>query len=340
MNFENQAYRNSSESTNSNRKFSEKEEVRLSKVMDHYEADKKLAGRADKTLEQYEYVFNRFGGFLGENLEIGEIDKSHIRNYLAYLMEEVKKTTVAIHFRVLRAFFNWVIEEGYIKDSPMKGMTEPKTPKKFPRILNESQVEKFLDSAKDRLDCWSGIRNYTIVILLLDVGLRLQEVVTAKLSNLDLDHQSIKVHGKGAKDRKVFFGEETDKRLRKWLRIREDIEKRVTSNTIFIDLNGNQIKTCNLQRIITRMQRRADLEDIKLSPHVLRHTAATMAIDNGLDVFSLQRMFGWEQLETAMRYVHMSGKRLEEAARKSSPIDSLSEDNGKSKERGEWEKIY
>jgi len=127
---------------------------------------------------------------------------------------------------------------------------------------------------------------------------------------------------------------------RQMAQLREEIEKRVTSNTVFIDLNGNQIKPRNLERIVSRMQRRADLEDIKLSPHVLRHTAATMAIDNGLDVFSLQKMFGWEQLQTAMRYVHMSGKRIEEAAKRCSPVDSLNNRGTKSRGRGNWEHIY
>jgi len=345
VNFYNQALRfstseNDSNSDSSNEDSSYDREARLSQLLDTYKADKKLAGRSPRTIEQYEYVISRFGEYLGENPQIYEIDKSIVRKYLSSMMEEVKVTTVAIHFRVLRAFFNWVCDEGYIETSPMDGMSEPKTPKKFPYVLNESQVDQFLDSARERLDCWSGIRNYTMVLLLLDVGLRLQEVITAKLSNLDLDHQSIKVHGKGAKDRKVFFGEETDKRLRKWLRVREDIEARVSSNTIFIDLNGNQIKPRNLERLISRMQKRADLEDIKLSPHIFRHTAATMAVDNGMDVFSLKRIFGWEQLETAMKYVHMSGKRLEEAARKSSPVDSLDENSRKSNGRGNWEKMY
>lgn len=339
MKFQNQVYRKSEGSGNSNQKPNGKN-VRLSQVMDNFENDKKLSGRSSKTMEQYEYVFGRFGEFIGKNPFIAEIDKDLIRDYLTFLMDEVKVTTVAIHFRVLRSFFNWSVDEGYLGVSPMRDMSEPKTPKKFPYVLNESQVNQFLESARKRLDSWAGNRNYTIVILLLDVGLRLNEVITAKLQNLDLDHHSIKVHGKGAKDRKVFYGEETGKRLKKWLRVRENIDAKVTSDTIFIDLNGNEIKSRNLQRIITRMQKRADLEDLKISPHVFRHTAATMAIDNGLDVFSLQRMFGWEQLETAMKYVHMSGKRFEEAARKSSPVDSLDESGNRNTGRGDWEKVY
>lgn len=120
-----------------------------------------------------------------------------------------------------------------------------------------------------------------------------------------------------------FFGTQTSRWLKKWLRVREDISNPVVEEILFLDLNGNQIKQRNLNRIISKLQERADLEDIKLSPHVLRHTAATMAVNNGLDAYSLQQMMGHEQLETSMRYVHMSGRRLEEATKKTSPVDHL-----------------
>ena len=83
------------------------------------------------------------------------------------------------------------------------------------------------------------------------------------------------------------------------------------------------MKKRNVQRLISRIQETAGLEDVKVSPHVLRHTAATLAVKNGLDPFSLKRQFGWEQIETALRYVHLNDKSLQKSYINSSPMDNL-----------------
>ena len=295
----------------------------LSDIVNKYLTDKKLQGLSDRTLDQYKEVLGWFTNYLGVT-QIGEISEGNVKQYMSEMMDDgIQITTVAIRFRVLRAFFNWVEGNGYVEQAPTKGIKEPKTPNKFPYVLKEKEVDQLLQTAKSRLSTWTGIRNYTIVLVLLDAGLRLNEMVNAKLSNLDEGHNSLKVQGKGAKDRKVFFGQKTSQHIEKWLTIRDDISAFISDGTIFVDLNGNAVKPRNLDRIINRMQSRAGLDDIKLTPHVLRHTAATMAVSNGLDAFSLQRLFGWEELDTAMRYVHMSGKRLEEATKDTSPVDSL-----------------
>lgn len=299
-------------------------EAVLSTIVETYLSHKELKGLSSATLNQYEEILGYFKNFLGNNMLVEDITEDLVRHYMQHMLEdEIKITTIGIRYRVLRAFFNWAKDQGVIEKAPTDDIQEPKTPNKFPHVLDEGQVKKLVKATRDRLDRWSGIRNRTMVLVLLDVGLRSEEVRTAKLDNLDLDDRSIKVNGKGAKDRKVFFGGEPQKWLNHWTRIRGDIEAEIETNSIFIDLNGNQIKERNLGRIISRLQKRAGLEDTKVSPHVLRHTAATLAVKNGLDVYSLQQMMGHEQLETSMRYVHMTGKRLKEAIENKSPIDSL-----------------
>ena len=299
--------------------------VKVAEVIDRFLSDKRLQGLSDRTLDQYEEVLGWFSDFLDvEEVLISEIDEVAVKKYLNGLIDRgLKITTVAIRFRVLRSFFNWTEDRGLIDRSPMEDIQEPKTPKKFPYVLDEEEVDQLLETAKSYTNKWTGIRDYTMVLLLLDAGLRATEILEAKKENLNLERRSLKINGKGAKDRKVFFGTQTCRWIKQWLQVREDISNPVVEKILFVDLNGNQIKQRNLTRIINRLQKRANLEDTKLSPHVLRHTAATMAVNNGLDVYSLQQMMGHEQLETSMRYVHMSGRRLEEATKKTSPIDHL-----------------
>ncbi|MFB6290156.1 MAG: tyrosine-type recombinase/integrase [Candidatus Bipolaricaulia bacterium] len=283
----------------------------------------KVDGRSEKTLNLYGYVFENFLEQCSEALLIGDIEPKDIRKYLAFLMDEgLKNTTVAIHHRILNAFFNWLVEEGKLKKSPTRRIDEPNTPDKYPKILNSEQIEDLLYTAKNWRKTWAGYRNYTIILTFLDTGLRLNELVNAKLEDLDLEKRSIRVHGKGAKDRKVYFGKRNYKCLKRWLRMREDKGK-VWEDTVFISQQGEKLKKRHVQRAITRIQKQAELDDTQVSPHVLRHTAATLAVQNGLDPFSLKRQFGWEQMRTALRYVHMSDKALQESYRNSSPMDNF-----------------
>jgi len=295
----------------------------LDEAVEDFTLMAKVEGRADQTLKLYDYVFENFSEFVDEEAQIGDIKKKDIRKYLANLMDDgLKNTSVAIHHRVLNAFFTWLVDDSYIRMSPTEEIKEPKTPSKFPKCLNEEQVDKLLEAARSRMREWSGYRNYAMLIVFLDTGLRLNEFINTTLDDLDMKRRSIKVHGKGAKDRKVFFGKKTFNCLRHWLRIRDKVDK-VWDDAIFISKNGDRLKKRNVQRLITRIQKRANLEDIQVSPHVLRHSAATLAVQNGLDAFSLKRQFGWEQMRTALRYVHMSDVALQESYRHSSPMDNM-----------------
>lgn len=274
-------------------------------------------------MEQYDYVLGRLLETISGERKVDSIEPIEIRKHLAYLMDDgLADTTVAIHYRVLRAFFNWLVDVSYLSKSPMDNIKEPKTPDKFPKTLDQKQVERLVDTARNWRRTWAGYRNFTVIITFLDTGLRLNELVTSKIENLNLKQRSLKVHGKGAKDRRVYFGKNNYRCLKHWLKLRGEVSD-IISNTIFISQTGERLKKRHVERTINRIQEKAGLQDVQVSPHVLRHTAATLAVQNGLDVFSLKRQFGWEQMETALKYVHMSDKALQESYRNSSPMDNL-----------------
>ncbi len=294
--------------------------------------NKRLAGLSERTLEQYEVVIGLFRRYLDDDeVPANDIKPEHIRAYLSYLLEkDLKITTVAIRYRVLRAFFNWAKDEGYINESPLRNIPELKTPKKLPYVLTDEQVNRLLDTAKERANTWTGVRDLTIVSTLLEVGVRQTELVKAAIDDLDLARYSLKIHGKGAKDREVFFGKVLTRRLHRWLSVREDIPATIAEYTIFISLNGNSITLRNLDRIVANLKERAGLEDSHVTPQSLRHTSVTMHVNNGMDPYSLQQLFGWESIRTSERYVHASGKRLEEVAKRNSPVDSILRRRGRS----------
>jgi site-specific recombinase XerD len=317
-------FRSDTQNKSDRQKESSESTLSLSQAIEDFKLMAKVEGRSEKTLSLYEYVFSRVLEQANEEVIVGNIAPKDIREYLAFLMDDgLKNTSVAIHHRVLKAFFNWLVNEGSLPKSPMENIKQPKTPKKFPKTLEEEHVNKLLHTAKNWRRTWAGYRNYTIILTFLDTGLRLNELVNMELEDLNLKERSIKVNGKGAKDRKVYFGKKTYNRLKYWIETRADIDRKVWDETVFLSQKGEKLKKRHVQRVITRIQSEAGLEDIQVSPHVLRHTAATMAVQSGLDPFSLKRQFGWEQMETALRYVHMSDKALKESYRNSSPMDNF-----------------
>ncbi|MBS3787496.1 MAG: tyrosine-type recombinase/integrase [Candidatus Bipolaricaulota bacterium] len=303
------------------------QEPSLSEALNQFKYASQVEGKAKKTLNQYDYVFDNFTDYLTEDdPPISSITPNHVRGFLKRLMDrDLAKATVAIHHRVVQAFFNWLVDEELLEKAPTRNIDEPKTPDKYPRILDEEQTNKLIRTAENNKSTWAGFRNYTMILTFLDTGLRVNELVNARLTDLKFNERSLKVLGKGAKDRVVFFGYRTYKALRKWIDIREDKGKPL-DDTVFTSQNRDKLKTRHVQRIITRLQKKANLEDTKVSPHVLRHTAATMAVRNGMGSFALKRFFGWESIKTAMKYVHMGDQTVKEAFKKSSPIDGLEEE--------------
>jgi len=175
------------------------ESVEVTETIDRFLSDKRLQGLSDRTLDQSEEVLGWFSDFLeDEEALISNVGEVTVKKYLNGLMDRgLKITTVAIRFRVLRSFFNWTKDRGLIERSPMEDMSEPKTPKKFPYVLDEEEVGQLLETAKSYTTKWTGIRDYTMVLLLLDAGLRAIEILEAKKENLNLERRSLKIHGKG-----------------------------------------------------------------------------------------------------------------------------------------------
>lgn len=209
-----------------------------------------------------------------------------------------------------------------MESNPVNEVSEPKTPNKYPRVLTETQAQKLLKTAKKKSNTWTGFRNYTIVKCLLEMGLRKSELLNARMDDYEPSKHTLLVSGKGNKERKVACGPDTNKTLRKWLRKREEVDE-IYDGTIFISKNGDRLGSRNLNRRITRIQEKAGLEDVKVSPHVLRHTAATLAAENGMSTFHLKEFFGWENVETAEKYVHISGKGVRESIAQYSPLENL-----------------
>lgn len=278
----------------------------------------KVDGLRKRTIETYERVLSSFESHLNKGVE--EVTESDLRGYFFSLNDRgLSPTTIAIYYRHLKAYLNFLVKEGVIEKNPISQVAKPRIPRQFPYVLEEHQVEALLNVAGKR-KTFEGIRDYAILLTFLDCGLRLSELRGLNISDVNLSNRSIQVKGKGGKERVVFMGAKLTKALHKYLEMRG---YKPYQEALFITRSEGRISIRQIADIITKIARKAKIEGVRMSPHTLRHTFATSYIRNGGDPFSLQKLLGHSSMEIVMVYVHAVGKNLREAHARYSPIDNL-----------------
>jgi len=285
----------------------------------------KVEELSSKTARNYEYVLGFFSQWVLRNLnsdmQVQEIEPHTLRQYLFYLQEKnLSKPTLATHYRNLKAFFNFLKREGYIKENPIERIPAFKLSRQYPHILEDIQVSELLQAPNQKT--WEGYRNYVILLTFLDTGMRVEELIRLNLQDINLGTRSIIIQeGKGDKSRQVFMGKKLTKAMHRWI---EQRGYKAYEEALFTTRQGERLKQRNLEKIIERLAKKAGITGVRCYPHTLCHTFATSYIRNGGDPFSLQQLLAHSDIKTCMIYVHMAGVHLREAHAKYSPVDRMS----------------
>ena len=186
--------------------------------------------------------------------------------------------------------------------------------------LTPAQMRKVLHSFNS--NTYLGLRNYTIVRLFLDTGMRLGELSRLQLNEVNLEEGFVLVHGKGAKDRYVPIGRSTIKWLWNYIKKRAVIDVNTTSY-LFLTQRGTALSARGIQIVFRSLKKKLNLDGRKLSPHLLRHSFALAYIENGGDPFSLQRILGHTDQTTTAKYVNMARSNVKAQHSKYSPGERL-----------------
>jgi len=274
----------------------------------------RVEGKKSNTLRWYKETLTSFVAFVDQE----GLNQFSLRKYVNGLVDRLKIATVDNHVRAIKAFLRFLYKEGHIEEDLGATLKRPRLPKQFPHVLNDEQVAALLKVPDKKT--WEGFRNYVMLLVFLDTGLRLSEVLSLTLDRVDLARGSLLVVGKGEKEREVYMGKTLRREMSRWLKMRgfHPYEDRV-----FVTRDGRPLKKRGVERIIERLAKKAGIEGVRCSPHTLRHTFATSFIRNGGDVFTLQRILGHSHIETCMVYVHMSGKHVQEAMLRFLPVDRM-----------------
>jgi len=275
---------------------------------------KYLEGLSPRTVDIYEEIIGRFISFAGSTLDLSDLKAPLIRQYLASLTS-CNEVTKGIHVKCLRAFCRWLVANEYLEKNHMDKIPSPKEPQTFPRVLSEEELRALLKVARP------SPRDYSIVALLVDCGLRSTELCRLELDGLDLRGRSVTVKsGKGGKGRLVFLSDLTARAISRWLSVRPD----VFCNALFTSSRKEALTRSGLQQILSRLKNRTGIENGKrVSPSVLRASCATCFVKNGGDPHSLARLLGHSSTRMAERYVNLLADDVKEIHRRCSPVSRL-----------------
>lgn len=274
---------------------SEEERNDLYKRIWQYLGAKRIDGLSPRTLETYKYTLEMFMDRVKK--PVSRITTDDIRAYITYLNETrgLKETSLQLQINVLRAFFGWLLIEEKIKKNPMLKIHSLKFDKKSARqALSVEELERFRDACEN-------YRDKALVEFLVSSGCRLSEVAGLNMADLNLAERSVTVHGKGDKDRVVYFS------VRARLMLQEYAKERKGGTGLFVSTKSPYLplKPRAIQRIIHSISERAGLAG-RVHPHLLRHTFATHALNSGMDISAIQRLLGHEDIATTQIYAAMN----------------------------------
>ena len=277
-------------------------------------------GLSDNSIKSYDYDLILFKKFLIAN-KINDTPLNckpeTIKNYLYKSFSDKKSISQARSISAIKSFFNYLIFEGYIKDSPISNIESPKQEKKLPKVLTEEEIKKLINSIDLNHDF--GQRNKTIIEILYGTGIRVSELINLKLSNIFFKENIIKVIGKGNKERFVPLGEIASNEMKIYINNRNRLKiDSKSSDILFLNRYGRGLTRSMIFKIISDASKRVGLAK-KISPHTLRHSFATHLIKNGADLRTIQLILGHESITTTEIYTHLDTLHLEEVLKKYHP---------------------
>jgi len=307
--------------------------------LDTYQIQARTEGKSPNTIRIYTTALSILQRFLerrGFPADVTSIGPEEIREFINYLqntkafMEHpftgpqqkgLTGHTINCYLRAIRAFWSWLLVEEFIETNPFDKITIPKPPKKVITPFSEEQIRALLGIIDTKSPI--GFRDWTIILTLLDTGIRVSELTELKLENVNLAQRCLKICGKGNKERTVPIGISVQKAIAKYLTKYRTNPICPLSDNLFLNRDSMPLTPNRIESIIERYASKARIQGVRASPHTFRHTFAITYLRNGGDVFTLQRILGHETLDMVRNYINLAQYDLQEAHLRCSPVDNL-----------------
>ena len=265
---------------------------------------KNIRNYSENTVINYELDLKEYLEYLNKkDLNLINITYKDVKQYLSYLYDKnYSNSSLSRKISTLRSFYKYLYNESLIKKNPYLYVSLPKKEKKLPRYVNYEDLDLILNIPD--LETKDGIRDRLILEILYGTGIRVSELCNIELKDLDLKEKTIRITGKGDKERIVLYGEYCSEILDKYLKVRDIKEKKLIQSN-----NGNKINASSIQKILKDILKRASLKK-NITPHVFRHTFATHLLNEGCDILTVKELLGHSSLDTTQIYTHVSNEKL------------------------------
>lgn len=265
---------------------------------------------SDLTVNGYLYNLNVFLEFLNEkNIKnYNKVTYQDIRDFISYLYDlNYNNKTISRNISAIRSFFKYLKTNNYIDNNPCTLISNPKLEKRLPKFLNFEDTNKLLNAFDN--NNFIGLRNSLILEILYSTGIRVSEITNIKLKDISMSDKSVVITGKGNKQRIVYFGTLCLNLIDMYLKKSYPILNVNNSDYLILSKRGKKINDREIRNIVDDAAKIAGIE-MKISPHVLRHTYATHMLNEGADLRSVQELLGHENLSTTQVYTHLTNEKI------------------------------
>ena len=292
----------------------------MSLLLSEFILDRQAGNLTEGSLNFYRQKLTPFLDYLtGQGItEPDHVQPTHLRRFLLMLQEtDHNPGGQHAYFRAIRAFFNWLEQEDELELNPIRRVRAPRVPEELLAPVSLKLVRAMLEVCGRKTEL--GCRDRAIIIALLDTGARAGEMLALDVGDVDLNNGTVVIRcGKGRKPRVAFLGARSLRVLMRYLRLRG---RRETDAPLWATLEGKRLTYTGLRDIVRRRAKEAGVPAPTL--HAFRRAFAIYSLRNGVDVYSLQRLMGHTSLQVLRRYLKQTEGDLQEAHRKTGPVDNL-----------------
>lgn len=297
-----------------NKKTEMSEIKEITQFIKYLQAERNYSKLTTKSYKTDMYLFVDFLNSQYNGIELTKCSKNVVRAYLAYLYnQKLAKSSIIRKFAVLRSFYKFLVLNSIIETNPISAMATPKREKRIPKFLTEQDMINLFDMPD------ISLRDRAMLELLYSSGIRIEEMVTLNLNDVDLLYGTVKVFGKGASERIVPIGQKCCVAIKKYLDQRRGLN--IADNfraPLFLNKDNKRLTSRGARKLLHNWFVKAGFVK-KVSPHTIRHTFATHILDRGCDIKSVQQMLGHKNLATTQIYTHVTLESLRKVYNKTHP---------------------
>jgi integrase/recombinase XerD len=286
---------------------------------------KKVAGKAPRSLKDFMFNFQLFERWLEQeelqHLIPVEYDAGLFRSYISYMTDKYTPSTVNTRLTSLKSLFKFLAEEGMLPHNPLQRIPKVVQPETEIHAFTNEQVDALLEQPDK--STYFGFRDYVIMTLMLDTGIRINEVLSLAKKDVDLVQRQLTIVGAKSKNRRsriVPFSKRTSKLLQELI---AETETYFDIDQVFVSSVGTPLCYTSIYSNIRKYGKSAGIDEARVSPHTFRHTFSKMYIMNGGSAFSLQRILGHSTLMMTKRYIDLNIEDLHLQHAQFSPLYSL-----------------